>query len=326
MILGEIMPKRFERIILCADAILAKEEGLWYFYDFWGNKIHNKGYRKILPLKTNHPPEKSMYDKHIYTTKGIITYSVLDGNEIKQISNLYEGHKTDFVNGWAQFLVCGAIMGPHKSSRIKFYIKNNSIEMERITHWYDSDIFKDADNHAVILKNSVSFNPNKDKKVQFLNKKDSTNSFVSHEQDERFTYIFKAVKNNKESFLPICFGYDLQKNNLFFYEIRCMEKEFEFDKIEEQETRDEIPLLNSQGDYGGVFGIFETKSNLYPNTYYKLYKDGKVGFYSPRFSRLKSVEIKYKSLGDFENRFLRFENEDGKKGLLSEDGEEFFLN
>lgn len=37
----EIIPPIYDKIILSADAILVKEKDLWYFYDFFGNKLQN---------------------------------------------------------------------------------------------------------------------------------------------------------------------------------------------------------------------------------------------------------------------------------------------
>ncbi len=39
---------------------------------------------------------------------------------------------------------------------------------------------------------------------------------------------------------------------------------------------------------------------------------------------MNSLNIKYRTLGDWDNRFMKFSDEKGKKGWLSEDGEEFY--
>jgi hypothetical protein len=68
----------------------------------------------------------------------------------------------------------------------------------------------------------------------------------------------------------------------------------------------------------------QTINNFYPEIYYKLHKDGKVGYYSPYSITLANVKIKYKKLDNLKERFMRFEDEEGKIGWLSEDGEEFY--
>lgn len=331
----EILEPKFDKILICADAILAKEKSLWFFYDFFGNKIIKKGYRKILPLKSTYSVKQ--YDEPLQITKdGLITYSVLEKNSLMQISDIYKNTNVDFVNYWGMYSVCGTRSGSWSETSSKISIaKNNTIEFEKTTYLFNSNYASVKNvNEKTLMKNLLQFSLHKEiGKVKFLNKKDSTNHF-NFGYNNPVNIFFKVATENKEYILPISFSCpDKTCGQLMAMQLsgfRNEDSDYEkieyFDKIEELES--ENILLNIGGDYEWYnlpFDNFYVNNNFYPNTYYKLYRDGKVAFYSPRALYIGFLNFKYRTLENLENRFLKFEDVNGKKGLLSEDGEEFYF-
>lgn len=328
-----ILSPKYEKIIICMDAILAKEKGLWYFYDFFGNKIRKEGYRKILPLESLGPSIDDRLLRDLATKDGLLTYAVLEKNEVKKISKIYAGSKIDFINRWYIPETCGTRSSSWTSSDIQVSTKNNAIDIEQTTISHGSRLaaVRGLEND-VTTKRSFSFQVNKELgSVKYLNKKDSiSNTFRSFGLQERLVFFFKMQKDRKESMLPInfrcggkpCNVTTADDGNFFGNPEHDVFKIEYFDKIEDVESK--LVSLNMGGDYFDYLMLNNVENNLYPNMYYKLYNEGKVGLYFPRVNNLGFVKIKYKNIEDLKNRFFRFVDENGKKGLLSEDGEEFF--
>ncbi len=329
----EILPAKFKKVLICADAILVKDNGLWYFYDFYGVKIIDKGFKKILPLHFEIPEYNN--DKIEVTKKGITKYAVLEKNEVKVIGNIYE-HSTnsEFISLESYSVaVCGTRSGSYKESLYGFRTKNNTIEINQKIHFFNSDFKRhlvESDNNH-ISENKTSFQIKQDfGKIEYLNKSDSTKNFYKL-LNERFVYFFKIKKEGKEGFYCINFNFTSDRITPQYWNVFVnKDNDFNttislFDKIEDFSS--ELSLLNLSGDYKDSFNLSlsnDLDSNFYPQIYYKIWNDRKVGFYSPRSNYLGNVNIKYKTLEDIKNRFLRFEDFEGRKGWLSEDGEEFY--
>lgn len=334
----EILPAEFEKIIICADAILVKNKDLWYFYDFFGNKIINKGYRKILPLQIvlEDIPQNEDSKK---TTKGILRYVVLEKNEIKEIQNIYEhSENSDFIHYKGDFSVCGTRMGSWSSVSTDVRVKNNTVKINKRTSSYNSDyIGVDKIENPVIFNNDLTFSFKEDfGKIDYLNKTDST-LYFGNLPNGRLIYFFKNKKDKKEGIFALRFECDVKQGcNIFRVEPQYLWNQDNsygniqyFDKIESYKA--DLPLISFLGgDYKDYFGLVKDsnvlESNFLPDSYYKIYNEGKIGFYSPRLVYLGYVEVKYKKLENIKDRFLRFEDEKGKSGWLSEDGEEFYDN
>jgi hypothetical protein len=86
-----VLPAKFQDIMICADAVLAKKEGKWYFYDFFGKQISRKGYRKILPLSL--ADLSFPLDQLQIKQGGALKYAVLDGKSLKVIDDIYKENK-----------------------------------------------------------------------------------------------------------------------------------------------------------------------------------------------------------------------------------------
>lgn len=330
----EILPAKFEKVLICADAILVKDNGLWYFYDFYGVKIIDKGFKKILPLHFEIPEYSN--DKIEVTKKGITKYAVLEKNQVKVIGNIYEHSKSSEFISYRNYIegICGTRSGSYSESLFKIRTKDNTIEINQETYFHNSGFTSRlmGSDDKYITKIKSSFHIGEDfGKIEYLNKSDSITSFYKILQD-RFLYFYKIKKEKKEGFYAVNFNYVVEKGTFYgqsFNNFRNKNNDFEtislFNKIEDFTS--EIPLLNLGGDYRDYFYLSlsnDLDSNFYPNTYYKIWNEGKVGFYSPRSNYLGNVKFKYMTLEDLKNRFLRFEDSNGKKGWLSEDGEEFY--
>lgn len=133
----------------------------------------------------------------------------------------------------------------------------------------------------------------------------------------------KRVNKGKESFYPIKFTKE-EAGYFSFY--KPFSEPEPLDKIEVVET--DYSLLYLQGDYDYTYEFhiedLSVNNNFNPNIYFKITKDGKFGFYSPFSGFATNLRIKYKSLGNLEKRFMRFTDESGKSGWLSETNEEFY--
>lgn len=134
--------------------------------------------------------------------------------------------------------------------------------------------------------------------------------------------LLKRVNNGKKFFYPIKFT----KEAGYFSIYKPFSESEPLDKIEIVET--DYSLLCLQGDYDYTYGFriedLLVNNNFNPNIYFKVTKDGKFGFYSPFSGFVNYLKIKYKSLGNLENRCMRFTDENGKSGWLSETNEEFY--
>lgn len=323
-----VLPFKFQNILVCADAILAKENDLWYFYNFYGEKIIEKGYRKILPLKTNYGNVE--IDKRKEFKKGILKYVVLEQNELKIIDNIYNDTKnSDFITSYALYSICGTRSGSWSQTSNNLKILNNNISINSSStihnaHFVQSDEIEDEVNIKNIqtIKYSDKFG-----KISYLNKEDSLTSFGKME--DGFSYFLKKTFNKKENIINLFYSCNNNNCKIFFiqsFDFPHFDKDKGFDKIEDLTF--DLPMLTINGDYLGSFSLAtypkDLNNNFYENKYYFLYDNNKIGYYSPRANFLPFVKARYVKLEKMRNRFMRFTDDKGKKGWLSEDGDELY--
>ncbi|MBB4807640.1 hypothetical protein HNP38_002946 [Chryseobacterium defluvii] len=329
---NNILPVKYQKIIITTDAILAKENGYWYFYDFYGYKIMKTGYRKILPLKI----EDQNYESNPkIETKGMLQYAVLEKNEPKILGRIYENNEnSEFISLWRVYDVCGTKMGSWSTTQSQIRLKDNDVSIWTKTDLYNSRLMaiESLNDHVVFENKQISHIGEHIGVIGYLNKIDSTQSFGKI--GDGFVYFVKTKINNKEGLLGLklsCYGQECSKyivsQENFVNSNNDKSTIPQFDKIED--VMSDLPLLTFQGnDYQDYFYFpLETdnaNNNLYPHIYYKITDNGKMALYSPRLQYLMYVTPKYKRLDDLKNRFSRFEDEKGKSGWLSEDGEEFY--
>ncbi|NIF07916.1 hypothetical protein F3J23_21035 [Chryseobacterium sp. Tr-659] len=330
----EVLPSAYEKIYIATDAILVKNKGLWYFYDFFGNKIMEKGFRKILPLHVMEEMRNldSGEERKIYK-KGVLTYAVLDRNEIKIMDNIYQqAKKSEFVSLWRLFSTCGNIPTRRMSVSSAVRLKGNTFSISRKTDVYGYRYISDGySEDKVTLNNSQSVDIDEKGygELSYLNRTDSS-FVVTGSVPSSYYFFMKSRKNNRERLKVInsnCLDNQCSAYGWNIDQFPSDGIDLSYDRIED--FKSEIDLLTLGGNYIESFNFrgnpdAAENNNLLQDTYYKLYDKGKVGLFSPRSIRLNNVKVKYKKLEDLKNRFARFEDENGKKGWLSEDSEEFY--
>ncbi|KAB1229103.1 hypothetical protein [Chryseobacterium viscerum] len=316
----------FEKIMVCADAILAKENGLWYFYDFYGNKLIEKGYRKILPTRFN-----PNFIRHRPTYDGLLMYVVLDGNEIKTVDEIYKKSKTSkFINNLRDFAVCGARMGMSRSEYVNFEFNEKEFTLNNKVFYYGvSSFHPPLASNEIRMENKYSFlNPFEG--VSSINKDDENVLFQKSTASKPMTVVLKR-KTKENRFIPFFLVVSEESKELPFYHVDYLgltsqqnnsnsNSDDSYDDI--LDLKADLPMLSLGGTYYSSRDF--SNSNISLDRYYKLKREGKLGLYSPRSTFINDVEIKYKKLDDLTMRFSRFEDENGKVGWLSEDGEEFY--
>lgn len=329
----QVLPPAFEKIYIAADAILVKNKGLWYFYDFFGNKIMEKGFRKILPLYVKEEVRNFYYEEGKLYRGGMVNYVVLDKNEIKIIDNVYkEAKNSDFISLWRIFAICGTRSSRRIEESSSIRIDGNTISINKRTDVYGYGYISAGQTEDKVMLNvnqAVDLDKNTYGELSYLNKVDS--SFVfSGVLPNQYYYFFKSKKGNRQKLKVLRSTCADEKCSAYFLnvdEFPTDGMDLSYDNIED--FRPEISLLTLAGNYTESFN-FNKKlgekedNNLFRDSYYKLYDKGRVGLFSPRSVRLRDVRIKYKKLEDLKNRFARFEDENGKTGWLSEDNEEFY--
>ena len=330
----EVLPPVYEKIYIATDAILVKNRGLWYFYDFFGNKIMENGFRKILPLRVMEEMGNfdSEEERKIYR-EGILTYAVLDRNEIKIMGNIYQqAKKSEFLFLWRTFSICGNI--PNRRMRVSSAVrlKDNTFNISRKTDVYGYGYISDSySEDKVTLNNSQSVDIDEKGygKLSYLNRTDSSFVFTGSVPSSYY-FFMKSKKDNRERLKVIhstCLDNQCSAYSWNIDQFPSDGIDLSYDHIED--FKSEIALLTLGGNYIESFNFrgnpdVPENNNLLQDTYYKLYNNGKVGLFSPRSIRLHDVKVRYKKLEDLKNRFARFEDENGKKGWLSEDSEEFY--
>ncbi|MCY0970364.1 hypothetical protein ACM642_14880 [Chryseobacterium sp. CY353] len=317
-----VLPAEFEDILICADAILAKKNNLWYFYDLFGKRISKKGYRKILPLAVTDITE--LVDQIQTKTGSALKYVVLDGKEVKVIDDIYKESKdSKFSFQYGELSVCGTRTGSYTSQSINLQLNDNKIIIKEKTY-FQNYYFTDLDNANNYLQTEKTQEMalNSDfGKLEFFQKEDGFTSYGS--VNNQWIMLLKRVYQEKEYLFPVSF---IKETNPDYYSIRKPYFEPEaFDKIEVKIIDGRLLVL--EGDYNQYNLKYENlmiNNNFKENVYYKLTKNGKYAFYSPLNRFVNSLDVKYTMLGDLKNRFMRFSDENGKEGWLSEDGQEFY--
>lgn len=315
-----VIPKEFQDIMICTDAILVKKNNLWYFHDLFGNKLSKKGYRKILPLSV--VEFRELVDKIQIKTGGALKYVVLEGKELKVIDDVYAGNKkSKFMSQYGIMSVCGTRSGSYYSTSFRMQLKENNIHLQENTYYqnYRTNI-EDMDISETEKTQKINVRPEFGQ-LSFINKSDAMSSYSMN--NNNLTMLMKRTKDNKEALFPVT----IRKETPEYYQLYQSYPETEFfDKIEPVQSA--IPLLFLGGDYHGIFGLQNenvgSNNNFNPFIYFKIIKDGKQGFYSPFSGFMNYIEAKYASLGDFDKRFMRFVDVNGKTGWLCETNEEFY--
>ncbi|MGH1519656.1 hypothetical protein [Chryseobacterium sp. JK1] len=317
-----VLPMEFEKIIISGDAILAKENGLWYFYDFYGNKLMEKGYRKILPATFN-----PKFTKHRPTYDGLIVYSVLEGNKIKTVEDIYKKSKTSkFYNNLGELEFCGTTMGMSRSEKINFEFDEKEFTLNQtISYTGISSYHPPLGSDWIRKENKYSFQ-NPFEGVSYINKGDKEFLFQKSSESKPMVVVLKR-KNKENKWTPFFVTISEENKELPFYLVNYYDlgrsesnPNSSYDEI--LDLKADLPLLNLKGDYACTYNF--SNSNFVSDSYYKVRNGDKLGLYSPRSTFLKDVKIKYTKLDDLTMRFSRFEDETGKAGWLSEDGEEFY--
>lgn len=318
-----VLPAKFQDIMICADAVLAKREDKWFFYDFFGKQISKKGYRKILPLSLVDLSFRQL-DQLQMGQGGILKYAVLDGKNLKVIDDIYKESKgSKFSYQYGELSICGNRSGSWISQSLNLKIQKSNLVIKENAYFQNYPV-TDIDGAEKIIKTektqAVDLNSSFGR-LEFFTEKDSTSAYSY--TNNRWVMLLKRVNNGKEYFYPIKFT----KEEAGYFSIYKPFSEPEpLDKIEIVETG--YSLLCLQGDYDYTYGFriedLLVNNNFNPNIYFKVTKDGKFGFYSPFSGFATNLRIKYKSLGNLEKRFMRFTDENGKSGWLSETNEEFY--
>ena len=317
-----VLTAAFEKIIIAADAILAKENGLWYFYDFYGNRLLEKGYRKILPTRFN-----PNFVRHRPTYDGVLIYSVLDGNEIKTVEDIYKKYKTSkFFNNLRDLAFCGTTTGMSRSEEFHFEFNEKEFALNHTTSYYRvASFYPPLGSDWVRSENRYSFQ-NPFEGVSYINKDDKTFLFQKSAESKPMVVVLKR-KTKENKWIPFFItiseeGKEFPFYHADYYDLGKSENNPDASYDEILDRKADMPLLNLKGDYFCTYNF--SNSNFADNRYYKVRRGDKFGLYSPRSAFLKDVHIKYKKLDDLTMRFSRFEDENGKVGWLSEDGEEFY--
>lgn len=315
-----VLPKEFQDIMICTDAILGKKDNLWHFYDLFGKKLSKKGYRKILPLSLVEFTE--LIDKIQIKTGGALKYVVLEGKELKVIEDIYaESKESKFAYQYGIMSVCGTRSGPRYSQSIQIQLKENDIYLQENTYYenYPTNI-EDMEISKTEKTQKISVKPEFGQ-LSFLNKTDAVSAYSI--KNNNLTILMKRIKGSKEALFPITIRAEIPD----YYQLYKSYPETEFfDKIEPVQSVQ--PLLFLGGDYNEMFGLQNESvginNNFNPFVYFKIVKDGKLGFYSPFSGFMNYIEPKYTSLGDLDKRFMRFVDVNGKTGWLCETNEEFY--
>lgn len=313
----------YEAVMICADAILAKKNNQWYFYDLFGKQMSKKGYRKILPL--------SIVDLNILVDKvqrkdgAALKYVVLEGKQVKIIDDIYKTSRNSrFVFNYGEMSICGTRTGSYTSQSINLLLNNNNIIIKERAYFqnYRFTDLDDVYNHFTIEKTQEIPMSSGVNSLKFFREEDAFTSYGF--VNDQWIMLLKRVHQEKEYLYPVLFQRVTNPDYVFiskpYFEPEAM------DKIEVKNT--DHPLLVLEGDYIQYNIRYEDlniNNNFGTNHYYKLIKDGKYAFYSPLSRFVNTLNLKYSELGDLQNRFMRFTDEESnKKGWLSEDGEEFY--
>lgn len=315
-----VLSAEFQDIMICADAILVKRSNLWYFYDLFGNKISKKGYRKILPLSIVEVRE--LVDQIQTKTGAALKYVVLENKDLKVIEDIYaESKESKFAYQYGIMSVCGTRSGPRYSQSIQIQLKENDIYLQENTYYenYPTNI-EDMEISKTEKTQKISVKPEFGQ-LSFLNKTDAVSAYSI--KNNNLTILMKRIKGSKEALFPITIRAEIPD----YYQLYKSYPETEFfDKIES--IKSVQPLLSLDGDYNSMFGLHNedigANNNFNPFVYFKIIKDGKLGFYSPFSGFMNYIEPKYTSLSDLDKRFMRFIDVNGKTGWLCETNEEFY--
>lgn len=324
----EILPAKFGKVIICADAILAKDkDNYWYFYDFYGIKIIKKGYRKILPLRTSFSEDLLVLDKKVVNKKGVIRYIVLDGNQLKEIENIYQStNKSEFISSWQIFSVCGYRPNAYEENYSKVTVINNKAIISNIANLYNHKtapmLFKDVTMHQNNL--SLEFD-DVNGKLLFPNEKDSIQYLPFIKNNSSISLLLKRIYNKKEQLLLLNVGDSGKFLSSTIVKFNChYDEDIFFDKIKFRESHDPMLMNEGEMDCLGMNQQDLLHHNIANTQYFFLNNENKYGYYNPRYCFLENVQIKYLHLDDMKNRFIRFEDTEGKKGWISEDNEEYY--
>jgi hypothetical protein len=317
-----ILPVEYQSVMICADAILAKRNNLWYFYDFFGVLLSKKGYRKILPLSV--VDLEVVQDQTVQKNGGLLKYIVLDGKNLKTINDIYAGHpKSGFAYQHGEYSVCGTRSGSYSSQSLNLQLKDNIFTVKE-KNYFQNYPYTDLENSernfetekTQKMRISADFG-----KLEFLQKEDEFSTYGY--SNNRWIMLLKRTYQEKEYLYPIAFNRESAGYYSFF---KPYFEPHAFDKIEVKKVN--INLLPFQGDYNYYYNLnyedLMINNNFKSDVYFKVTDHGKFAFYSPLSRFMNNLEVKYTSLGDLENRFMRFSDDKGKTGWLSEDGEEFY--
>ncbi|UFH33812.1 hypothetical protein LNP04_08965 [Chryseobacterium sp. C-71] len=316
-----ILPVEYQNVMICADAILAKKNNLWYFCDFFGVLLSKKGYRKILPLSV--VDLEVVQDQTIQKNGGLLKYVVLDGKNLKTIDDIYAGHpKSNFAYQHGEYSVCGTRSGSYSSQSLNLQLNDNVFTVKEKTYFQNypyTDLGNSERNFETEkiqrMKVDLDFG-----KIEFLQKEDEFSTYGY--SNNRWVMLLKRTYQGKEFLYPVSFNKEIPDYYSFskpYFEPHA------FDKIEVKKVN--TNLLPFQGDYNYYNLNYEDlmiNNNFKSDAYFKVTDNGKFAFYSPLSRFMNNLEVKYTSLGDLENRFMRFSDCKGKTGWISEDGEEFY--